>query len=273
MTETKTHSKRCLLSGVCTLANTANCTPLCASYIGMHGISGVGGRMGNANVPAEYRGLTLATSPAREAQAIGADSEGKALEYRAYNVIERYVATFPRMFEEQRIKSLYLYSAEPGTGKTTTAAAILAEYLIVHYVGSLRRGIQPSERPAYFLDTNAWQTLYNGFNRSNVPQATAEPIAAEYYAVEERAKTSAFAVLDDIGVRSATEAFRADLHGIINYRVANGLPTVYTSNVPMAAKPGGYDALADVFDRRLADRVRDMTAEIEFSGQSRRGMR
>ncbi|WP_309472249.1 DNA replication protein [Paenibacillus sp. YN15] len=226
--------------------------------------------MGSANVPAEYRMLTLATSPAREAQAIGPDNEGCARLYRAYNVIERYVATFPRMFAEggegQRIKSLYLYSAEPGTGKTTTAAAILAEFLIVHYVGSLRRGLTPAERPAYFLDVNAWQTLYNGFNRSNVPQATAEPIAAEYYAVEERAKTSAFAVLDDIGVRSATEAFRADLHGIINYRVANGLPTVYTSNVPMAE-------LSSVFDARLADRIRDMTAEIEFSGQSRRGMR
>jgi DNA replication protein DnaC len=165
-----------------------------------------------------------------------------------------------------RIKSLYLYSAEPGLGKTTTAAAVLNEYIIVHYVGSLRRGLTPSERPAYYCDVNAWQKLYNGFTRQNVPKATAEPMAAEYYAIDARARNAAFAILDDIGVRDATEAFRADLHAIIEHRVSNGMPTIYTSNIPMTEQ-------VRVFDRRLADRIRDMTAEIEYSGVSARGMR
>ncbi|MNV31878.1 hypothetical protein D3C71_1232000 [compost metagenome] len=113
---------------------------------------------------------------------------------------------------------------------------------------------------------NEWQTLFLGFNRSHVPQETAEPLAAEYYAMEQRAKAAPFVVLDDIGVRSASEAFRADLHGVVNARVANALPTVYTSNIPM-------DELAQVFDRRLADRVRDMCVVVPFKGESKRGIR
>ncbi|WP_342480461.1 hypothetical protein NST07_25950 [Paenibacillus sp. FSL L8-0340] len=113
---------------------------------------------------------------------------------------------------------------------------------------------------------NAWQTLFLGFNRSHVPAETAEPLAAEYYAIERRVKAAPFAVLDDIGVRSATEAFRADLHSIVNHRVANALPTVYTSNVLLAD-------LAQVFDARLADRIREQCVEISFVGESKRGLR
>lgn len=251
-----THSSKCILNAQCRIADSPACIALCPSYVAVHGFSGSGGRVGNANLPQDYRNVTLKTSPAREAQA------------EAYELVEAYAATFPRQHEPDgpRVKSLYLFSESPGTGKTTTAAALLNEWLIVHYIGSVRRSVQPLERPAYFVDVNAWQSLYNGFNRANVPEETAKPLAAEYYAIEARAKAAPFVVLDDIGVRSATEAFRADLHGIVNHRVANALPTVYTSNVPMRE-------LAFVFDARLADRIRDMTAEIMFTGTSKRGMR
>jgi DNA replication protein DnaC len=205
-------------------------------------------------MPNDYRLLTVATSPARAEQA------------DAYKLIERYIATFSRMFTGERIKSLYLYSESPGTGKTTTACVVLNEYLIAHFIGSLKRNRQALQRPAYFLDINEWQSLYNGFNRSNVPPETAAPLAARYYRIEQYAKATPFVVLDDIGIRSASEAFRADLHAVINARVTAGLPTVYTSNIPMAE-------LSAVFDARLADRVRDQCVQIEFSGGSRRGMR
>jgi DNA replication protein DnaC len=228
------------------------------------GYNGAGGRVGAANVPADYSGVTIANSPAR-----GAMARDNEKEYRAYSVVEPYARTFTRQFgdtSDERIKSLYLYSESPGTGKTTTAAALIHEWVIRHYIGSIQRNGQPLERPAYFLDVNAWQTLFLGFNRSHVPAETAEPLAAEYYAMEQRVKAAPFAVLDDIGVRSASEAFRADLHSIVNHRVANGLPTVYTSNVMLAD-------LAQVFDRRLTDRVRERCVEIPFVGESKRGLR
>lgn len=252
------HAKNCILSAQCTLADTAKCNARCPSFISCHGYNGAGGRVGAANVPADYRRLTLANSPARAGQEA------------AYKLAEPYVQTFTRQFgddaQNERIKSLYLYSESPGTGKTTLASALIHEWVIRHYIGSIQRNGQPLERPAYFCDVNAWQTLFLGFNRSHVPQATAEPLAAEYYAIEQRTKSAPFAVLDDIGVRSASEAFRADLHSVINHRVANGLPTVYTSNVMLAD-------LAQVFDARLADRIREQCVEIRFVGESKRGLR
>jgi DNA replication protein DnaC len=218
-------------------------------------MAGNGGRVTAANVPDAYRLLTLATSPAREGQA------------DIYDLLEHYVKTFTHQFDgDTRIKSLYLYSAEPGTGKTTTAAALVAEWITAHYIGSVKRGIQPQERPAYFLDINAWQGEYNAFNRSRVPEEIAGPASVRYYNAQHAAIRAPFLVMDDIGTRDATQPFRDDLHTIINTRVSAELPTVYTSNIEMAA-------LDKLFDRRLADRVRDQCALLEFRGESKRGKR
>jgi DNA replication protein DnaC len=80
------------------------------------------------------------------------------------------------------------------------------------------------------------------------------------------AKTAPFAVLDDLGVRDVTTAFRGDLHSVINARTTNALPTIFTSNLPI-------EEMAQVFDSRLYDRVRDQCAVLAFSGESKRGRR
>jgi DNA replication protein DnaC len=217
----------------------------------MHGYSGTGGRVANVNTPADYRMLTLATSPARENQA------------KVYATIEKYAATFERMFDTEapRIKSLFLFSESPGTGKTTTAIAVLNEWMIAHYLGSLKRNRQAAQTPAYFLDVNAFQTDHNLATMTN-DEAGINSIKA----VIKRAQTAPFAVIDDIGVRSASEAFRAYIHAIINYRTVNGMPTVFTSNLPI-------EEMAVVFDARLYDRMRDMCAVLHFGGESKRGRR
>jgi DNA replication protein DnaC len=220
------------------------------------GYSGMGGRVSAANVPDDYRRYTLQTSPSRDNQSA------------AYRKVDAYVATFTRMFDAdgERIKSLYLRSEAPGTGKTTTACAIINEWIIAHYIGSIKRNRQPLERPAYFLDVNAWQSSYNEFNRSRVPDHIAEPAAERYYNAQRYAMQAPFAVLDDVGVRDCTEGFRGDLHTVINERTANGMPTIYTSNVTIAE-------LTSLYDARLADRISDMCVDIAFEGRSKRGMR
>jgi DNA replication protein DnaC len=251
-----THANNCILSSRCKLAGTSECSRSCGHFIAMHGYSGQGGRVANANTPAEYRLLTLATSPARESQA------------KIYGTLEKYTQTFDRQFEAEgsRIKSLYLWSESPGTGKTTTAIAVLNEWLIAHYLGSLKRNRQAAQTPAYFLDVNEWQTLFNEFNRSNVPREVAETASREYYKRMHAAKTAPFVVCDDLGVRDATPAFRGDLHSVINHRTTNGMPSVFTSNLPI-------EEMAVVFDSRLYDRVRDQCAVLHFSGNSFRGRR
>jgi DNA replication protein DnaC len=254
-----THANNCILSSRCKLANTEACNRSCGHFISMSGYSGQGGRVANANTPADYRLLTLATSPARESQA------------KIYGTLEKYIATFDRQFDDisevsgkestKRIKSLFLWSESPGTGKTTTAIAVLNEWMIAHYLGGLKRNRQAAQTPAYFLDANAFQTDYNLATMTN-DDAAMSAIKSTIL----RAQVAPFTVLDDIGVRSASEAFRSYVHAIINYRTANGLPTIFTSNLPI-------EEMAVVFDSRLYDRMRDMCAVLHFEGTSKRGRR
>lgn len=232
-----------------------------SAYIQLHGVDGKGGRVATCNVPQEYRYNTLDNSPARESQ--------KPI----YDKLEAYVGSFKKLFEQAdphdtsgRIKSLYLWSEQAGTGKTSTATALLNEFIAVSYIGSLKRGIQPPQIPAYFIDVNELQELYNRFTRNGVPQDISETASREYYNKLDLAKKSPLVVFDDVGVRSSTEAFRGDLHSVINYRVSNQLPSIYTSNIPM-------EGLAEIYDIRLADRIKDLTIPFYFEGGSNRGLR
>ena len=156
----------------------STCQPNCPHRIMLEGASGTGGRIGDSGLPKEYRELTISTSPVRTEQA------------EVYGLLDSYVKTFERQFSDEgdNIRSIYLWSQSPGTGKTTTAATLLLEFITAHYLGSLKRNQQPEQRPAYFLDVNAWQELYTGFTRNGIPQEIAEANSRPYYRQMELAK-------------------------------------------------------------------------------------
>ena len=218
-----------------------------------HGASGNGGRIAQSKVPAEYR-YTLVTD----------------LQFNQ-KMFVAYVDSFKKMFQpivstKDRIKSLYLWSEATGTGKTTTASALLNEYHIVHVLLSWKEGRKPNEYPTFFVDVNELQELFNRFNRQGIPQDVREEASREYYRRLEIAKKADLVAFDDIGLRNATEAFRGDLHTIVNHRTVQQLPSIYTSNHPI-------QSMSEVYDQRLYDRMRDLTVQVEFTGESLRGMR
>jgi DNA replication protein DnaC len=225
-------------------------------YIALHGLSGEGGRVSAARIPKQYRNELVKDSRVRES------------EPALYASLDRYIKSFAKQFEDDQIKGLYLYSPNSGNGKTTTACALANEFIVRHYVGSIKRSIKPSLQPAYFFDVNEWQTLYTEFNRPKVPNNIAERAAEEYYLKERIAREVPFLIMDDIGVREGvTEGYRADLHRLINTRNQKELPTIYTSNVPI-------QELERIFgEKRLVDRIRDMTETLRFTGESKRGRR
>ena len=244
----------------CKYAAGDKCSLLYPEYTSLHGFSGLSGRIGAANIPPHYKLITAQTSPARTGQP------------KVYRLIDKYVESFKKMFDEnlqkkERIKSLYLYSEKSGTGKTATAVALLNEYSIRHFIGSLQRGVQPKQNIAYFLDVNEWQETFVGFNQPNVPQNIANEYSAKFYEQMEMAKNCEFVALDDMAVRTnPSDAFRGKLHSIINHRVNYNLPTIYTSNVPIASLPSIFG------EQRLYDRVRDLCLQVDFEGESNRGM-
>src|SRR5690625_2024043 len=223
----------------------SSCSHICPHRIALHCLDGRSGRLGNAGLPDDYRGITLANSPARESQA------------KNYAICERYVKTINR----GDVKSLYLWSESPGTGKTTTAASLITEWIARDYLGAIKAGKQKRQTPAIFHDINELQTAYNLATMTDDDEAM-----KRIGATIKRTQNAPFAVIDDIGARSATEAFRAYVHAVINYRVTEGKPTVYTSNLPI-------EEMANVFDARLYDRIRDQCLPIHFEGKSKRGRR
>lgn len=204
-------------------------------------------RLDNSEVPEDYQGVYVDSSVARK----GNES--------IYKQIESYIQTFTK--DDVRIKNIYLYSNSPGTGKTTTASAILNEFIRRRflYLASKKRLVP--ETIGLFLDVNEWQTSYNLASMSNDDETMAK-IASDvrrYSEVE-------MLVIDDVGVRSATESFRSLVHSIINARLTNNKPTIFTSNVRLSN-------LGAVFDSRLQDRIGDHCVQLNFSGESNRGMR
>lgn len=219
----------------------ATCSEMCGASIA------VKARYAAAGIPQDYQGIYLDNSPAKDDQP------------EVYKALEKYVETFGQ--EDVRIKNVYLFSRATGTGKSTSAAALLNEWIRRRFLYHVKKGEQVPEVLGLFLDVTEWQNEYNMAAMTKDDESMTK-IATDI----KRYSTVPFLVCDDIGVRGASEAFRGYLHTILNARTTNNLPTVYTSNEDM-------DSLATTFDQRLYDRVRDQTVVLAFKGESKRGRR
>jgi DNA replication protein DnaC len=255
------HQKKCILNPFCKVAGTDVCNDFCGQYIAIHGRSGEGIRAGKpAGIPKEYALEMLQNSKVREQQP------------DAYDMIDSYEQSFVKIFNdttdvEERMKNVYLWSENKGTGKTYTAVCILNSFLSRYYIGCLKRGIQPVQKPIYFLDFNKLHADYSQMTRQGVPRDIAEESGERYYAALENAKTALFTCFDEMGVRTVSENMLPDILGLLNHRIYEMKPSIYTSNLRITQLPTIFK------EERVFDRVRDLTIEIEFTGESHRGHR
>ncbi|PEO36765.1 ATP-binding protein [Bacillus wiedmannii] len=249
--------KSCILRNNCSKAST--CKSPCPAYIQLQGINNRGGKQGDALIPSEYKSTTLSTARSRESQThVYADLDiYKKTFFKAFNT-DRYEAI-------DRLKDMYFFSLETGTGKTETATALLNEFLMYSYVRSvMKEDPEVFVNPIFFLEMPKLQSLYTKANRPSTPKEEAESASREYYRLIRQAKKCRFVVLDEMGLREVSDAFSQDIYDLINKRTVENLTTIYTSNVSM-------DDLERVYGRRIFDRVRRWTRSYEFIGESMRG--
>ena len=184
------------------------------------------------------------------------------------STFKAYVESFNKHFDS-KLRNVYIWSSQTGTGKTSSATALLNEFTIFYVLYCYRNNITPNDTPTYFLDVNELQTLYNSFNRSGVTNDRTRDITSrEYYERLDKARNSELIIFDDIGVRTSTDGFRGDIHSLINDRITNGKPSIFTSNHPIAR-------IEKIYDDRLMDRIRDNCVEISFNDikVSKRGLK
>jgi len=249
--------KDCLLRETCEKAST--CKAPCGAFIQVQGLNGDGGKQHDAGIPSEYKQTTLETSRSRVAQS------------NVYKNLESYASTFKKAFnvkrndKESRLKDLFFYSKETGTGKTETASALANEFLVYSYMRSIMLEDPNSfKRPVYFMDMPKLQSLYLKANRGGTPQDIREEASTKYYDMLTKAKYARLVVFDEMALRDVSDAFRGDIHELINHRTVENLTSIYTSNVPLKE-------MLDIYDQRLYDRIRRYTIEFNFVGESQRG--
>lgn len=181
----------------------------------------------------------------------------------AYRVVMKYCNDVVK-FATEDCYSLYMYSVPSkdnplgtGTGKTTCACAILNKF-IEDYVWktAMLRGSMLT-LPALFVKCSDFQNIYNAQFRDKVGASE------EYYAYKDNMKVCNLLVLDDIAVRSCTEAFMNELYEVINHRVSEQLATIYTSNVSL-------EQLGSILDERIASRIREDCIIRKFVGKDHR---
>lgn len=203
-----------------------------------------------SNIPKRYKRVTVGTLPIKK------DNP------EAYRKIVKYTKDIDEYILVGM--SVYLYSdgknceteLGTGTGKTTSACAIVHNF-IAEYVWKITKEGKPMDAlPAYFVKCANFQNMY-GIQYKN------QDALLEYQACKEKMKTCLLLVLDDIAIRGCSEGFMGELYEVIDHRVSEELPIIYTSNIPR-------EKVDEVLDTRIQSRLFEECIPIEISGVDHR---
>lgn len=155
----------------------------------------------------------------------------------AKGLVTQYVDRFQDHFDEGRGFALI---GPVGTGKTHLAVGALTGVIAAGWKGRL------VSVPALFAELKA------GFGSKG----------REGDELLENLRSTQLLILDDLGAQRGTEWEADTLHGLLDYRYNEALPTCITTNVFDLARYAG---------ERIADRCRETMIFIELTGESYRG--
>lgn len=125
-------------------------------------------------------------------------------------------------------ESVYLFSKTPGTGKTSIGCSCLFRYLGLYI---LNNPTEIDSLVVYYLNVSEYmEELRSNMNRApnDERRLKLEGIQDTLFDVGRAPK---LLLMDDIGNEKPSDWVRERLYNLINFRVANGLSNIYTSNV------------------------------------------
>lgn len=245
----------CMLSTTCRAAGKPeHCNQLCYGWRYFHGADGTKGIWGAAGIPKAYGRIRVDELPFKKQNP------------KAFAIVKRYCSDPVKFAGEGR--GLYLYSVPnpqnpkgTGTGKTTAAVTILNEFLVARVAEHIRNVRRVDDIPGLFVNVSKYQNLYNSQFRG--PKCQQEEASRKFYETKGYLISVELLILDDIGIREATEAFMNEVYEVIDERASEQRATIFTSNVPL-------EVIASGLDDRIASRIEGMAIPVPFEGRDHR---
>lgn len=242
----------------CKRIGTEQCNLLCHPFLKLHGDKeqGEGGLWAYTNIPKPYKLLSSDSLPFMKEN----PDAYKAVKMYCKNVSENvsqglgfYFYSVPN--EENKMGT--------GTGKTTGAVAIMHEYLVARLAEHFKRDRPlPASKEhliTLFVSVPKLQNIFNSQFRGY--KEMQEESSYRFYSFKERMEKVDLLILDDIGVRDATEAFKNEFFEIIDGRTDKA--TILTSNVPL-------DRISEIMDDRIVSRIEGSAFPVTFKGADKR---
>lgn len=170
-------------------------------------------------------------------------------DYEAYiklNNIKRSMLDFTKSG-----KSLYIFSAQMGNGKTSWAIKLLQSYFNEIWLGNCLR-----ER-ATFIHVPTFLR--------QVTESVQGRVSEDFLNLKERLMNDDLVVWDDIASTNLSAFDHKYLLSFIDQRILQGKSNIYTGNLD-------FVSLSEAIGARLTSRVYNDSIVVEFKGQDRRGM-
>lgn len=247
--------QNCLFKSKCSKYGTPKCSPICGAYLFLHGEHGNKGLWATRNVPSRYEKCSLANLPTLTPAKTDA-------------LVRKYGGAILDKVNDGL--GLFLYSKPTqankfgtGNGKTTSAITLLNEYTLQRAHQHMRgiNKLTHKANPSLFVKSSDMQNTYNSQFRGTKDMQ--EEASIKYYRLKHAMMNVELLAIDDIALRSGSEAFINEVYEIIDHRAVEGLTTIFTSNIPLSE-------LEAIYGDRIVSRINGMVVPLEFSGNDNR---